>query len=40
MVLIMARGFCEKKVITCGKGYGCNEFVFKKEDKTCAEFAG
>lgn len=32
-----ARGFCEKKVITCGKGYGCNEFVFKKEGESCAE---
>jgi SAM-dependent methyltransferase len=31
-----ARGFCEKKVTTCGKGYGCNEFVFKKERKVCA----
>ncbi len=31
------RGFCEKKVITCGKGYGCNEFVFKKEGESCAE---
>ncbi|PKN00392.1 MAG: class I SAM-dependent methyltransferase [Elusimicrobia bacterium HGW-Elusimicrobia-2] len=32
-----ARGFCEKRVVTCGKGYGCNEFVFKKEWKVCAE---
>ncbi|MBA3052198.1 class I SAM-dependent methyltransferase [bacterium] len=32
-----SRGFCEKKVITCRKGYGCNEFVFKKEEQVCAE---
>ncbi len=28
-----ARGFCEKNVTTCGKGYGCNEFVLKKREK-------